>query len=406
MTSTESARAPGKLNSSLGVVLVQALNSLSTVVQMVLFAILLPREAFDDYAVWITCAMFGLGMAQGIGSDRVLIGSRTAKDGGASALVLAGAVLVGQLGVSLWLGSWELVACSAAVGLWAIWDYLRVVQGFEEATRFLARDLGVLVLQVASVSIAALAGLDHRSLVLVWWGIAAVGYAVFLASTPVVRTARLTAGARVVWGDRRESLPLLFDAALGGFPLVLALALIRSQGDPGDASAARMAFTLLGPVTVLGLAARRIVYSARAAGGFSAATRAKFAAAVLLTFAVCVAILAMTRTPLYPLILDGFEGLSWFAILGFAVTYAALMAAMLPAANLRADRRTTEVGLARAASTGVALAYMVVVTPFDSVAVVAWSVAAASLANAAVLFAVQGLRPLRRRPVADDAVHG
>lgn len=373
----------------------QALNSLTTVVQMGIFAVLLPRAAFDDYAVWITSTMFAIGLGQAVGSERVVIGRRSFADGMSSAWSLGIAIFVVQAGVAVWLQSPELAVCALGVLFWAVWDFLRIVQGFDRAGLFLSRDLGVVLIQVGSVVAAWALGLPDHLLVVVWWGVGTVLWPVFIIQLGLATAAARRGGFRVLWHDRRESAPLLLDAALAGVPLVLALALARSQGSEGDASAARMALTILGPVTVLGIAGRRIVYSARAAGGFSVRARAMFTAAVVVVFVVCFAILVVTRTPLYPLLLPGFAGLSWWAILGFSTNHASVMAAMLPAANLRADRRSLDVGAARILSTVAAVVFVWLYAPFDTVAHVAWCVAASSIVYAVVLYAVSLVRPPR-----------
>ena len=87
-----STRSGSRIGRGLGVVLVQALNSATTVAQMAMFAVVLPRGDFD-YAVWITSNMFLVGLGQAIGTDRVIIGRRTEADGVRSAQVIALAVM-------------------------------------------------------------------------------------------------------------------------------------------------------------------------------------------------------------------------------------------------------------------------------------------------------------------------
>ncbi|MDN4173612.1 hypothetical protein QWY28_11695 [Nocardioides sp. SOB77] len=396
---SEGAPARSGARRSGGVVLMQAVSSLSTVVQLGLFAILLPRAFFDDYSVWITSTMFVVGLGQAIGSERVVIGVRSRAEGRSSSWALGAAIAAVQAVVGAWLGSWELALCAVAVLAWAVWDYLRIVEGFDRASWFLKRDVGVLVGQVAATVGAWALDVPGHLLVLAWWGVGLLAWTAFVAQDRRPGTGRPLAGLAVVWADRRESAPLLLDAALAGVPLVLALALARSQGGVGDASAARMALTILGPVTVLGIAGRRIVYSARSTGALSPRARLLFTVAIGAVFAVCFAILALTRTPLYPLLLPGFGGLTWLAVAGFATNHSAVMAAMLPAADLRADRRSLEIGAARLTATLTALAFVWVFAPFDTVANVAWCVAVASIAYAVVLTVLAPLRRPRPTPV-------
>lgn len=382
----------------------QALNSVTTLVHMTLFAILLPRGAFDDYSVWVTSSMFAVGLGQAVGSERVIIGRRSFADGISAAWALAAIIFVVQLAMAIWLRSPVLVLSGIGIFLWAVWDYLRIVQGFEHATTFLRRDLSVVVSQCVAVVLASVAGLSGDLIPLVWWGLGTVLWSYFVVKMAMAGRAARRGGFGVLWTDRRESAPLLLDAALAGVPIVLALAMANAQGAPGDASAARMAFTILGPIAVLGMAGRRIVYAARAQGGFSARTRLYFTLALFVIFGACFGILAMTRTPLYPLVLPGFAGLAWFAIVGFSLNHASVMAAMLPAANLRAEKRTLEVGLARIVATVVAVLFVVLLGPFDSVSHVAWCVASSSVAYAIVLYGVGLVRPTQSNPAPVEAV--
>lgn len=371
----------------------QALNSLTTVVHLALFAIVVPRGFFDDYSVWVTASMFAIGVGQAIGSERVVIGRRDYADGTRSAWALAVLILIVQATMAAWLRSPELALASVGVFFWVVWDYLRIVQGFEGAPTFLRRDATVVVAQVVAVVLGDLAGVPGPWLAVVWWGVGSLLWCSFIVRMGLLgRTAR-RGGFGVLWSDRRESAPLLFDAALAGIPIVLALAVARSQADEGVASAARMAFTLLGPVAVLGIAGRRIVYQARSQGGFTPRTRAMFTAAIGMVFVVCFAILTLTRTPLYPWVLPGFAGLAWAAILGFAVNHSAVMAALLPAADLRAEKRTGAVGAARVVATATAVVFVLVDRSFDSVPDVAWCVAASSIAYALVLVLAQRFGP-------------
>ena len=194
----------------------------------------------------------------------------------------------------------------------------------------------------------------------------------------------------------RESLPLLADAALAGVPLVVALALVRAQGAEGDASAARMAFTILGPITVLGISARRMVYARTAQGPLSARFAAKWTVVVVVTFIGCAALLSLTRTPLYPWAFPGFLGLTWWAILGFSTNHAAMFSTLLPAASLRAEQRSLQVGIARLAATLAAAFVGFFLLPFDAASDVAWCVAAGSLAYTSSLYVARSLTP--RRP--------
>ena len=146
--------------------------------------------------------------------------------------------------------------------------------------------------------------------------------------------------------DTRESVPLLVDSVLAGLPMVVFLALARAQGSEGDASAARMALTILGPVSVLGIAGRRLVYARAAGGSFGARFATLWAGVVAAVVVLCAGLLVLTRTPLYPWAFPGFEALSWVAIIGFALNHGAFFATFLSNATLRA--RVAPGGAARA----------------------------------------------------------
>lgn len=391
MTDDVSTAPRSRLSSSTGVVALQAFSSVSTVVHLALFAVLLPRALFDDYSVWITSSMFAIGLGQAVGSERVVIGRRSREDGLRSAWVLALLIALVQLGMGLFLDEPVLAVASLAVLTWALWDYLRIVDGFERAGAFLARDALTLVVQAGGAGVAHLLGAPGEGVVLVWWGVGLVLWSSYIVQWAMARSDRRRGGLGVLWADRRESAPLLLDAALAGVPIVLALAVANREAAEGVASEARMAFTLLGPVAVLGIAGRRIVYAARAQGGFTARTRLMFVAAIAVVFAVCFVILTMTRTPLYPFLLPGFAGLAWLAVLAFSINHAAVMAALLPAADLRAEQRTLAVGAARVVSTLTAVAYAVLDTSFDSVTDVAWCVSLSSIVYALALVGAQRL---------------
>jgi|GEM_PF-2836452 len=382
-------RSGPRIGRGLGVVLVQALNSATTVAQMAMFAVVLPRGDFDDYAVWITSNMFLVGLGQAIGTDRVIIGRRTEADGVRSAQVIALAVMLAQLGVAVALDNPALMVCSVAVFCYTTYDFQRFVRCFDEASRFLRYDLAVLAAQVVvTVGVWALVG-DSAWLVLGWWVVGAPAWLVLSGR----ESGGVRAGLQVLRADLRECLPLLGDAALAGVPLVVALALVRAQGAEGDASAARMAFTILGPITVLGISARRMVYQRTASGPLSAGFALKWAVVVVVTFFGCAALLSLTRTPLYPWAFPGFLGLTWWAILGFSTNHAAMFSTLLPAASLRAEQRSLQVGIARVLATVSAAGVGVFLLPFDAASDVAWCVAAGSIAYAGSLYVARSLTP-------------
>lgn len=392
---TEAGRSgagTGRVGKSSAVILVQALSSISTVLQMAVFALTLPRADFDDYAVWVTSGMFVIGLGQAIGTERVVIGRRLLADGTHSAGVLAAVVCVVQLGVAAALGSLPLVVASLTVAPYVAYDFQRFTRCYDEGRRFLVADLVVLGLQTSSVLVLwAMLGREQWWS-LVWW---AVGLPVWMALAG--RPPRIGRGLRVLLDDARECAPLLLDALLAGGPLVVALALAQAQGSVGDASAARMAFTILGPVTVLGLSARRLVYQEVGKGSLSPRFAVTWTIICVITFVVCAALLAMTRTPLYPWAFPGFVGLTWAAILGFATNHTAMFSTLLPAASLRAEGRTREIGIARVLATLAAAGAGWYVAPFDSPSDVAWCVAAGSIAYSLALAVARTLVP--RRPV-------
>ncbi len=116
-----------------------------------------------------------------------------------------------------------------------------------------------------------------------WWGAAAPLWFAFGSGHP----AKLRTGVRVLVADLRESTPLLADSILAGLPMVAFLALARAQGSEGDASAARMALTILGPVSVLGMAGRRLVYQRASSGSFGARFTTMWSAVVAGVLVLC-----------------------------------------------------------------------------------------------------------------------
>lgn len=393
MTSEDTAT--GRVGKSSAVILVQGLNSISTVLQMAVFALTLPRADFDDYAVWVTSGMFVIGLGQAIGTERVVIGRRTLVDGTHSAGVLAALVCVVQLGVAAALGSLPLLLASLTVAPYVAYDFQRFTRCYHEGRLFVRADVIVLGTQTAAVLL--LWGLLGREQwwSLVWW---AIGLPVWIALSGGLP--RLARGLRVLRDDAVECLPLLMDALLAGGPLVVALALAQAQGSVGDASAARMAFTILSPVTVLGLSARRLVYQEVARGPLSPRFAVVWGGICVATFVVCAGLLALTRTPLYPWAFPGFVGLSWLAILGFATNHTAMFSTLLPAASLRAEGRAREIGIARVIATLVALGAGWSVAPFDNPGDVAWCVAAGSIGYSLSLAVARALVP--RRPAEVD----
>ncbi|MCW2816653.1 MAG: hypothetical protein JWN84_4108 [Nocardioides sp.] len=371
--------------------LLQAVTSVSTLVQVLLFAAVLGRQDFDDYSVWITITAFLVGLGQAVGVERVLVGRRTFAEGLASARILGLVIVLAQVGVAAALGSVPLAVCSLAALPYVAWDFARFSSETQQSMSYFKRDGLVLVVQVVLVVGAAVSPLDEGWLPVVWWASGSVFWLVFAATLGWSRTT-VGSGLRSLWSDRRQASPLLLDAALAGVPLVVALALARAQGSPGDASEARLALTLLGPVTVVGLAARRLVYRRAASGRLDRRGQLMFAASVVVVFTTCLVLLALTRTPLYSLVLPSFVGLSWAAVLGFATNHGSLMAVMLPSAYLRAGGRSLAIGAARFLSTVAGLAVALWLAPFDSPADVAWSVASGSIAYMVVMWGLL-LRP-------------
>lgn len=361
--------------------LIQGLNSVSTVVQMAMFAVVLPRSDFDEYAVWFTSAQLLVGLGQAIGSDRVVLGRRSLTDGRHSARALAVVVGLAQVGVALAIGSLPLVLCSLCALPFVTYDYERMVRCFDEPRWFLRRDVVVIALQVAVIVAAYLVWGRSAWLVVGWWGTAVPLWFGFGSQFP----ARISAGVRVLVTDLRETTPLLVDSVLAGLPMVAFLALARAQGSEGDASAARMALTILGPVSVLGQAGRRLVYQRAARGPFDARFTALWSAVVGGVLVLCAGLLVLTRTPLYPWAFPGFEALSWLAIAGFAINHAAYFATFLSSATLRATGRTGTVLLARSVGIVATALTALALAPFDDPSDVGWCLAVAGIGYAVAL---------------------
>ena len=163
-----------------------------------------------------------------------------------------------------------------------------------------------------------------------------------------------------------------------------------------------MAFTILGPITVLGISARRMIYQRTATGRLTSRFTAQWGGVVVVTFLLCAALLSLTRTPLYPWVFPGFLGLTWWAVLGFATNHAAMFSTLLPAATLRAEQRSFQVGLSRVLATLFAGLVGSFLLPFDAPSDVAWCVGAGSLAYAACLYVARAVTP--RRDVAGSSM--
>lgn len=379
----------GRARRSVGVVLVQALNSLSTVVQIAIFAIVLPRGAFDDYAVWFTSAQFFVGVGQAVGSDRVVIGRRSRGDGIESAWVLSLVIAAAQLAIAVVLMSPTLMICSLAAFSYVTYDYQRMVGCFDEPRLFLRRDTITIAAQVTAVIAADLVVGATPWLAAVWWG---VGAPLWLWFSPR-RPQSMRAGLRVLREDVHESLPLLFDAVLAGGPVVVVLVLANAQGTEGNASAARMALTILGPITVLAMAGRRLVYAHVASDELSRRFVVQWAAVVMSTLFLCLGLLSLTRTPLYPWAFPGFDALPWLAILGFSLNHSAFVATFLPAATLRARGMAGAIGAARVLSSVAVVVTLVVLLPITTPGDVGWTLAVGSIASALALYARSARAP-------------
>ena len=126
-----------------------------------------------------------------------------------------------------------------------------------------------------------------------------------------------------------------------------------------------MALTILGPVSVLGMAGRRLVYQRASSGSFGARFTAMWSAVVAGVLVLCIGLLILTRTPLSPWAFPGFEALSWLAIIGFATNHAAFFATFLPSATLRADGQSGTVLLARIVGIAATRVAALVLAPFD-----------------------------------------
>ena len=171
-TTPAPTRVRPRLAGGLGVVLVQALNSATTVIQMALFAIVVARSDFDDYAVWVTSNMFLVGLGQAVGTDRVVIGRRSEADGVRSARVIALVVMLAQLGISTWLDNPALMVCSVAVFAYTTYDFQRFVRCFDEAHTSCAGSTVLLAQLVVTLTAWMLMG-DSPWLVVGWWGVGA-----------------------------------------------------------------------------------------------------------------------------------------------------------------------------------------------------------------------------------------
>ena len=209
-----------------GATALQAFGSLSTMAHIIVLARLLPSTQFDAYSVWVTAGGFILGVAQAVGAERVLVGRRAEQDGLAVAAVL-GLTVGGVLAIlSLVLGAPTLLWCALAVPPTVAWDYLRVVEGLPKPAPFLRRDISVAFTQLAGVGVAAALGAPAWTLPVVYWFVAGGMVSIFMARR-VRALFRFPVGLRLLWTDRAQAFPLVFDGVLAGLPLVVGL------GNPG-----------------------------------------------------------------------------------------------------------------------------------------------------------------------------
>lgn len=374
-----------------GATALQAFTAIVSLLQILVMARLMRPDDFDPFSVWVTANGVVLGMVQAVGAERVLVGRRDPAAGLASAGVLA--VVAGTvLGVlSIALGQPALVLASLAIVPVAVWDYLRIVEGLPQPLPFLKRDVCVAASQFLLVTVAGLAGVPGVLLPLVFWGVAAV-LVTGLLLRRLAGVLRPRLGLRTLLADRTQAAPLLLDGLLSGFPLVAGLAVVQARGVVGEATDARLALTILGPVTVLGLAGRRVIFSARRDGPFTGQMRLVILVSTLAVLVGCAGLLALTHTPLYGLVLPGLGGLAWAAIAAFALNHALTWFAFAPTAVASAEGRAGLMGWARGLGTIVAAGFMLL-APFDTAAQVALCMVSATLAYLLfLLLAVGGRR--------------
>lgn len=377
----------GPFSRGIGIVGVQGLNSLSTVVQLVLLTLLLPAGPMDRFAVWFTASQLIVGICQSIAAERVLVGRqmRATAESAIKALSLTAAGLGGIL--AIWLGSLPLVLCSVGLGAFVLYDFHRVLDCFVSWGTFVRIDATILSVQVAAVIALHSTLEDTEFLLAVWWLVGLVGWLVgtrvarqLIDGRPEPSKIGVAEGFRTLRRDARETWPLFVDAVLAGGSLLLVLGLAHAQGAEGTAAASRLALTLLGPVTIILLAGRRIVYRRAAQGPFSRRFEVRWWALSLSVLAVCVGLLFVTMTPQYRSMFADLPELSVWAMAGFAATYATATATFLAAASLRAAGSTKLIGAARIVAILAALVAVVALGPVRSVGLVAACLFASNLA--------------------------
>lgn len=377
--------APGRRD-AVAVLALQVQVSVAGLTHLLVLAALLPAQEFDAYAVWYTVLLAVVGMCQCVGAERVLIGARRHEDGPAAALVL-GVVAGGLLAVlALALDRPGLALASASTVPLVVWDHQRVAGAGRDAGCLLRADLVVLVLQAAALAVVAAAG-GATWLPVAWWLMGGVCWTALL----VLRARRrrlllsLRKGARVLREDLAQVSPLLLDAAMASIVLVAGLVVLQSAAEPGAASALRVAVSLLGPVAMLGLVVRRVVYS-RVGLLSERSWLTGFGLVLLGAVAAGILILAPGRAGVLDPVVPAMTLLAWWGVAFLVLDRAVLTALSFPAALLRARDRARTIAGARLVGVLLAIGVLVALRPL-SAAVVAAACATASVTYAGLLVA-------------------
>lgn len=380
---------------AIGVLTLQALVSVSSLLQILVFTPILRAGDFDAYAVWITTLLFIAGLAQAAGGERVLVGRRSYVEGRGATLVvaIAATVVLVATGVVLWSPALALAGLSVAPLL--LWDYERLVRGQPDPWSLLWRDGAVLVLQLGCTLTAAQ---FHTSLwlVLVWWGTGGLAWWLLVGRMAEGRL-RLGAALTDLRGDLPENWPLLADTVLAGAPLLIALSLLHSYGADGEASQARLCVSLLAPITILALTARRLVFARAGQGRMTARVVRLWIVVVLLVCLLAVALLSLPRASWFQGVVPLLQPLSLVAMTGFVLDRSARLAATLPGSMLRAGGRTGPVVVSRALSLLVGLVVLALLWPISSAASAGLVAGAASAAFLVMATAV-AWRGVRGQP--------
>ena len=376
----------------------QLVSTAANFLHLLLLAALLPRAVFGEYAVWNAYLLTAIGVTQALNGEADLLRSgRLAAH--RDPVLLAGLGAGVLLAVPGYLAQgWPLVCASAAVPALVAWDYWRFRSMRSRPGRLVIDEAAVTVVQV-------LALLSLRDVVpphwlpALWWMVGAAGFAVLLFAKGM-RPA-LNAEMRAARAKGAQYVDLIVDAVLAGMPLIVGLQLLLARGEAEEAADLRVVLAVLGPLTVVGLLARRFLFLGL---GRQIRARVLYLLAALppaVTVVYVALLLTLLSTGVMTAVLPEYAGLSGGLVVLLAINSSIFTASSLPMGRLR------QAGRARTIRNGrlVGLAPFIALAPwFTSATTVAGASTAYALAYAAYIWiAARRLPELPGVPAEDRA---